>query len=166
MDLKYDIYTIKNSQGTGENRQYVRLVQHEPMTDKELEAAIQNRCSLTKGDVAAVLRELHGICVQAFSMGRRVHIPELGYFSLAASLEMQRISLIEGLRVRRYVLPASTSVQSLRSWMKWREVCTSSVPNIPRSLPNIRKRNFWRKSRNIWKRIVSSPLVPSASFSA
>ena len=50
MDLKYDIYTIKNSQGTGENRQYVRLVQHEPMTDKELEAAIQNRCSLTKGD--------------------------------------------------------------------------------------------------------------------
>ena len=22
MDLKYDIYTIKNSQGTGENRQY------------------------------------------------------------------------------------------------------------------------------------------------
>ena len=88
MDLKYDIYTIKNSQGTGENRQYVRLVQHEPMTDKELEAAIQNRCSLTKGDVAAVLRELHDICVQEFTMGRRVHIPELGYFSLAASLEM------------------------------------------------------------------------------
>ena len=88
MDLKYDIYTIKNSQGIGENRQYVRLVQHESMTDKELEAAIQNRCSLTKGDVAAVLRELHDICVQEFSMGRRVHIPELGYFSLAASLEM------------------------------------------------------------------------------
>ena len=88
MDLKYDIYTIQNSQGTGENRQYVRLVQHEPMTDKELEAAIQNRCSLTKGDVAAVLRELHDICVQEFTMGRRVHIPELGYFSLSASLEM------------------------------------------------------------------------------
>lgn len=70
MDLKYDIYTIKNSQGTGENRQYVRLVQHEPMTDKELETAIQNRCSLTKGDVAAVLRELHDICVQEFTMGR------------------------------------------------------------------------------------------------
>ena len=58
------------------------------MTDKELEAAIQNRCSLTKGDVAAVLRELHDICVQEFTMGRRVHIPELGYFSLAASLEI------------------------------------------------------------------------------
>lgn len=88
MDLKYDIYTINNAQGTGKSRQYVRLVQHEAMTDKELEAAIQNRCSLTKGDVAAVLRELHDICVQEFSMGRRVHIPELGYFSLSASLEM------------------------------------------------------------------------------
>lgn len=88
MDLKYNLYTIRNSQGTGESRQYVRLVQHEPMTDKELETAIQNRCSLTKGDVAAVLRELHDICVQEFSMGRRVHIPELGYFSLSASLEM------------------------------------------------------------------------------
>ena len=88
MELKYDIYTIKNSQGSGEDRQYVRLVQHEPMTDKELEAHIQNRCSLTKGDVAAVLKELHDICVQEFSMGRRFHIPELGYFSLSASLEM------------------------------------------------------------------------------
>ena len=88
MELKYDIYTIKNSQGTGEDRQYVRLVQHDPMTDKELEAHIQNRCSLTKGDVAAVLKELHDICVQEFSMGRRFHIPELGYFSLSASLEM------------------------------------------------------------------------------
>lgn len=88
MELKYDIYTIKNSQGSGEDRQYVRLVQHEPMTDKELEAHIQNRCSLTKGDVAAVLKELHDICVQEFSMGHRFHIPELGYFSLSASLEM------------------------------------------------------------------------------
>ena len=88
MELKYDIYTIKNSQGSGEDRQYVRLVQHEPMTDKELEAHIQNRCSLTKGDVAAVLKELHDICAQEFSMGRRFHIPELGYFSLSASLEM------------------------------------------------------------------------------
>ena len=49
MELKYDIYTIKNSQGSGEDRQYVRLVQHEPMTDKELEAHIQNRCSHNQG---------------------------------------------------------------------------------------------------------------------
>lgn len=95
MDLKYDIYTIKNSQGTGENRQYVRLVQHEPMTDKELETAIQNRCSLTKGDVAAVLRELHDICVQEFTMGRRVHIPELVISPCRRVWRCLRNSLIE-----------------------------------------------------------------------
>ena len=88
MELKYDIYTIANSQGTGENRQYVRLVQHEPMTAKELEASIQDRCSLTKGDVAAVLSELRDLCVQAFAEGRRFYLPEIGYFSLAAGLEM------------------------------------------------------------------------------
>ncbi len=88
MELKYDIYTLANSQGTGENRQYVRLVQHEPMTAKQLEATIQQRCSLTKGDVAAVLSELHDLCVQAFSEGRRFYIPEIGYFSLSAGLEM------------------------------------------------------------------------------
>ena len=88
MELKYDIYTLRNSQGTGEDRQYVRIVQHEPMSEKALQERIQNRCSLTKGDVAAVLAELHDIAVQEFSEGRRFYIPEIGYFSLSASLEM------------------------------------------------------------------------------
>ncbi len=88
MELKYDLYTINNSQGTGENRQYVRLVQYEPMTETQLEEKIQNRCSLTKGDVAAVLSELRDIAVSEFQMGRRFYIPEIGYFSLSASLEM------------------------------------------------------------------------------
>ena len=53
MELKYDIYKLHNSQGTGEERQYVRIIQHEPMSEKALQERIQNRCSLTKGDVAA-----------------------------------------------------------------------------------------------------------------
>lgn len=87
MELKYEIHTIKNSQGTGEDRQYVKVTQHKPITDKDIEAAIQNRCSLTKGDVAAVLSELHDICVREISMGRRFHLPGIGYFSLSASLK-------------------------------------------------------------------------------
>ena len=55
MELKYDIYMLNNAQGTGEKRQYIRIVQHEPMTEKQLQEKIQSRCSLTKGDVAAVL---------------------------------------------------------------------------------------------------------------
>ena len=88
MELKYDIYTLNNAQGIGEKRQYVRLVQHEPLTAKELQEKIETRCSLTKGDVAAVLSELHDICVEEFSMGHRFYIPEIGYFSMSASLEM------------------------------------------------------------------------------
>lgn len=88
MELKYDIYSIANSQGSGEERKYVRLKQQKAMTACELEAAIQNRCSLTKGDVAAVLTELRDIAVQEFAMGRRFYIPEIGYFSLSIGLEM------------------------------------------------------------------------------
>lgn len=32
--------------------------------------------------------ELHDIVVSEFSMGRRVYVPQLGYFSLAVNLEM------------------------------------------------------------------------------
>lgn len=88
MDLKYDVYTITNAEGSGEERKYVRLKQHEAMTAHELEATIQQRCTLTKGDVAAVFSELHDIVVSEFSMGRRVYVPQLGYFSLAVNLEM------------------------------------------------------------------------------
>lgn len=88
MDLKYDIYSIKNAEGSGKTRQYVRLVQNDAMTADELKATIQQRCSLTKGDVAAVLSELHDIAVQELSMGRRFYVPELGYFSLSLALEM------------------------------------------------------------------------------
>lgn len=88
MDLKYDIYNISNVAGSGEQRKYVRLKQQKAMTASELEECIQNRCSLTKGDVAAVLSELHDIAVQEFAMGRRFYIPEFGYFSLAVGLDM------------------------------------------------------------------------------
>ncbi len=88
MKLKYDVYAINNATGSGEKRPYVRIVQHEPMTAKQLQEKIQNRCSLTKGDVAAVLAELHDICVSELQSGRRFYIPEIGYFSLSASLEM------------------------------------------------------------------------------
>ncbi len=88
MDLKYDVYTITNAEGRGEERKYVRLKQHEAMTASELEATIQQRCTLTKGDVAAVFTELHDIVVSEFSMGRRVYVPKLGYFSLAVNLEV------------------------------------------------------------------------------
>ncbi len=88
MELKYDVYTINNATGSGEERTYVKVKQHEPMTAAQLQEKIQHRCSLTKGDVAAVLAELHDILVEEFHLGHRFYIPEIGYFSMSASLEM------------------------------------------------------------------------------
>ena len=85
MELKYDIYTLNNARAQEKSAKYVRIVQHEPMTEKQLQEKIQSRCSLTKGDVAAVLAELHDLMVEEFSMGRRFYIPEIGYFSMSAS---------------------------------------------------------------------------------
>lgn len=88
MQLKYDLYTINNAMGSGKSRQYVRLILREPLTARELETVIEKRCSLTRGDVADVLTELRDLCVQAFIEGRRFYIPEIGYLSLAASLNV------------------------------------------------------------------------------
>ena len=88
MELKYDIYTLNNAQGTGKPRQYVRIIQQEPLTEKQLQERIQQRCSLSKGDVAGVLTELHDLCVEEFAMGRRFYIPGIGYLSMSASIVM------------------------------------------------------------------------------
>lgn len=88
MNLKYNVYSLNNSQGTGKNIQYVRLIQDEPLTAKQLQQKIQDRCSLTRGDVVAVLSELHDMAIHEFQMGHRFYIPGLGYFSMSASLEM------------------------------------------------------------------------------
>lgn len=156
MDLKYDVYTITNAEGSGEERKYVRLKQHEAMTAHELEATIQQRCTLTKGDVAAVFSELHDIVVSEFSMGRRVYVPELGYFSLAVNLEMPEANpdkKITGKEVRLRGInfrPEASLLQEI-------EIFISYVPSIPANLLSLLKRSFGLDYRNISRKTVTSP---------
>lgn len=88
MEVKYDVYTLRNARGEGEERTYVRLQQAPAMRQDQLLDYVQQRCSLTRGDVAAVLAELHDLFVHEFSQGHRVYLPEIGYFSMSAGLEM------------------------------------------------------------------------------
>lgn len=88
MDVKYDVYTLQNARGEGEERTYVRLQQAPVMRQEQLLDYVQKHCSLTRGDVAAVLAELHDLFVHEFSQGHRVYLPEIGYFSMSAGLEM------------------------------------------------------------------------------
>lgn len=88
MSIKYEIHTIKNSKGAGEEQEFVRIFDYPPQTDRQLESHIQNSCSLSKGDVQATLMTLRDCMIHELSQGNRFHIPEIGYFSLAVNLDM------------------------------------------------------------------------------
>ena len=86
MEVKFEIGTINNSEGKGNKRKFIRLQQEEPMTDDELASAIEHECTLSRADIKAVFEALRYHITNSLSSGRRFHIPKLGYFSLAASL--------------------------------------------------------------------------------
>lgn len=74
MAIQYEIHSIHNAQGNGEERKYVRLKDHEPMTPKQIEQHIEQACTLTRGDVQAVMTSLHDLIVTELSKGARFFI--------------------------------------------------------------------------------------------
>lgn len=87
MNIHYDIHSLKNSQGTEEERKFVVLQQQPPMKDTEMEMQIQEACSLTSGDIRAVMAEIRSLLVRELSSGARFHLPGIGWLSLAAGLD-------------------------------------------------------------------------------
>ena len=88
MSIKYEIQSIKNSQGSGEERHFARIFEQAPMTAQQLAAHIQNSCTLTKADVEATLSALRDYMLHELSQGHRFYIPSIGYFSLSVDLDM------------------------------------------------------------------------------
>lgn len=88
MNIKYEIQSIKNALGKGEEHRFARIFEYEPLTADELESQIQANCSLTKGDIAASLKALRDCMLHELSTGHRFHLPEIGYFSLSVDLDM------------------------------------------------------------------------------
>ena len=75
MSIKYEIQSIKNSQGSGEERHFARIFEQPPMTAQQLAAHIQNSCTLTKADVEATLSALRDYMLHELSQGHRFYIP-------------------------------------------------------------------------------------------
>lgn len=98
MSIKYEIHSIKNSQGTGEERSFARIFEHEPMTAKQLKSHIQASCSLTEGDIEATLSALRDNMIHELSHGRRFYIPSIGYFSLSVDLDVPDDKTIDKVR--------------------------------------------------------------------
>ncbi len=88
MSIKYEIQSIKNSDGTGEERYFARIFEGVPMSAGQLKESIQSSCSLTKGDVEAALSALREYMVRELSQGNRFYIPSIGYFSLSVDLDI------------------------------------------------------------------------------
>lgn len=80
MSIKYEIQSIKNSQGTGKEQHFARIFEDAPMSAQQLESHIQSSCSLTKGDVEATLSALRECMIHDLSHGHRFYIPSIGYF--------------------------------------------------------------------------------------
>ncbi len=88
MSIEYDIRSIPDPQGEGKDHKYVHLTDHTPMNARQLAAYIQGRCSLTKGDVQATLSALRDCMARELASGNRFYIPEVGYFSLSAGMDL------------------------------------------------------------------------------
>lgn len=88
MSIKYEIQSIKNSHGSGEERSFARIYESSPMTSDEIENYIQANCSLTKSDVRAALSALRELMADKLAEGARFRIPGIGSFSFAAGLEL------------------------------------------------------------------------------
>lgn len=83
MEIKYEIHTIENSQGTGKKRVYIQLRNNKAMTVDELSKEIQESCTVTPSDVKAVMSEICHIAIRELSNGSRFYLPEIGYLSLS-----------------------------------------------------------------------------------
>lgn len=87
MNIKYNIQSIKNAQGNGKDREFVRLYENGPLSPRQLEEHIRNHTSLTLGALHGVLDTLGDCMAHALSEGTRFHLPGIGYFSLGARLD-------------------------------------------------------------------------------
>ena len=87
MNIKYNIESIKNSEGTGRDRRYVRLYENAPLNPNQLEEHIRNHTMLTPGALHGGLDTLGDCMAHALSGGTRFHLPGIGYFSLGARLD-------------------------------------------------------------------------------
>ena len=87
MMIKYDIQHLSNAQGKGISRPYVQLTMQHLSPPAELEEMAERNTTLTRADMRAALSVVAEFVKTQLARGSRVHLPGLGYFALAASIE-------------------------------------------------------------------------------
>ena len=91
MAIKYEIHYLPNAGGNDETRRFAHIFEEPPMDDKKMIERIAKHSCLGEGEVSAVLMRLRDIIEEDLQEGKRVNIPEVGYLSLSADLDMDEL---------------------------------------------------------------------------
>ena len=133
MSIKYEIRTIENSEGSGEVRHFARIIDTPHMTPDHFERHIQETCSVTKGDIEAVLSAVRDSMVNELLRGNRFYLPYIGYFSLSVDLDMPEGKPIDKVRADyinvRHIRfqPEKTMLQEVKNGARFERATSSSV---------------------------------------
>lgn len=88
MSVNIDVHTFKNFSGSGKEQKFVSIQQGKPLTRRKIEELLQARCTITRADAEAVFTALADLAKEQLSMGNRFYIPEIGYLSLVANVDL------------------------------------------------------------------------------
>ncbi len=117
MATEIDIHTFKNFSGSGKERNFVSIQQGKPLSRKEIGEMLQDRCTITRSDIEAVLTAFSDLAKEQLSMGNRFYIPEIGYLSLSA-----KVNLPEGMPIEKvkgnYVSVRNIKFQPEKEFLK------------------------------------------------
>lgn len=115
MGLEYDFYPNPIPEGSDRKpRLHARVVTKGTATTEWLAREINQRSSLTTGDVKAALDLLSSLLLQELSYGRRVHLEGLGYFSLTLDcppVKTEKEIRAESIKVRTIVFRAEAEMK-------------------------------------------------------
>lgn len=168
MSIKYDIHAIHNSKGSGEKRKFVHLLEVPAMSEKRMEERIDRHCALSKGACAAVLTALRDIIEEDLIDGKRCYIPQIGYFSLAAALDLPEGKTMDKVRgdyisVRNINFkPEGSLLEKVKGKARFEraEYTTNSMPYTEEQL-ELKIREYLATNRYINRRIMEQEFLLS-----
>lgn len=85
MSAKFEIYENPVSKLSQKKTYQARIVEGRTVEQDELAELIQKRCTVNAADTIAVLTALSEVMVEVMKEGNRIHMAEMGYFSLVLS---------------------------------------------------------------------------------
>ena len=83
MAINYDFFETPNPKGDGIKTYHPRVVSFGSVSTDTLAQEIQERCTLTRADVKAVLVSLADKLAEHLSYGRKVHLEGIGYMGIS-----------------------------------------------------------------------------------